>query len=371
MFVTAIKADKFKNLENVLIEPHPKYNIITGMNAQGKTNLLESIWLMTGCRSFRGSKDKDHIGIGKPFMEIGIGFDDGRRVQTIDYRMSRENIRKKDITLNGVNIKGTNGLFDAFKAVIFTPDDTELIKGSPERRRTFTDLCCCQINPRCLDLVRRFDLIMEHRNNLLKAIAQKGAASDTMEIWDSQAAVVGTLLSVKRAEYIEKFSKECTALYSMITEEREELTIEYNSNVFGSSIPEKDEAAALYLSKLNSHFSDDVRLGYTLCGAHRDDLVIKINGMSIKDFGSQGQKKTAALVMKLAQAQIYYRDRNEAPVILLDDVMGELDESRQRLVFEVIKDMQVFITACNENSVTELSEGKIFTVKNGQVKERR
>ena len=114
-----------------------------------------------------------------------------------------------------------------------------------------------------------------------------------------------------------------------------------------------------------------MRLGYTLCGAHRDDLSIRINGLNIKEFGSQGQKKTAALVMKLAQAQIYYRDRREAPVILLDDVMGELDESRQRLVFEVIKDMQVFITACNENSVTELSEGKIFTVKNGQVKERK
>ena len=262
MYVTAIKADKFKNLENVMIEPHPKYNIITGMNAQGKTNLLESIWLMTGCRSFRGSKDRDHIGIGKPFMEIGIGFDDGRRIQTIDYKMSRENIRKKDITLNGVSIKGTNGLFDAFKAVIFTPDDTELIKGSPEKRRSFTDLCCCQLNPHCMDSVRRFELIMEHRNNLLKAISQKGQSADTMEIWDTQAAAVGTLLSIKRAEYIIKFSQECSALYSNITEDREKLTIEYNSGVFGSTVPEKEEAAALYLSKLKKSF-EETRL-YTL-----------------------------------------------------------------------------------------------------------
>ena len=370
MFVTALKAHKFKNPENVLIEPHPKYNVITGMNAQGKTNLLESIWLMTGCRSFRGSKERDYIGLDKNCMEIGMGFDDGRRVQTIEYKMSRDNIRKKNIALNGVNIKGTNGLFDSFKAVIFTPDDTELIKGTPDKRRSFMDLCCCQLNPACMGYVRRYELIMEHRNNLLKSIAMGEQPVENIEIWNTQAAGVGTLLSRRRSEYIKKFSLQCARLYKLITEGREELTIDYNSNIFGGELPENDdEAGEIYLERLKKSTGDDIRLGYSLCGAHRDDLAVKIDGMSVRDFGSQGQKKTAALVMKLAQAEIYYKDRDEAPVILLDDVMGELDENRQRLVFDMIRDMQVFITACNENSVAHLSTGKVFRVENGKVSE--
>ena len=127
MYVTAVKANGYKNLKNAVISPHPEYNLITGMNAQGKTNLLEAIWLMTGCRSFRGSKDRDYISIDGNIMELGMAFYDGRRTQKIEYSMSRENIRDKKIKLNGVSIKGTNGLFDCFKAVVFTPDDAELL----------------------------------------------------------------------------------------------------------------------------------------------------------------------------------------------------------------------------------------------------
>lgn len=370
MHVTTIKSDGFKNLNEVMINPHPKYNLITGMNAQGKTNLLESIWLMTGCRSFRGSKDRDYIGIDREFMELGIEFSDSRRKQTVSYIMSRENIKHKNIKLNGVQIKGTNGLFDSFKAVVFTPDDLEIIKGSPDKRRTFTDLCCCQLNISCVDIVRRYELIINQRNNLLKSIALGKQNKNLLDIWDQQTAAIGTMLSQKRKEYILKLEKACSRLYSMITDGKENLTIEYNSNIYGSEIPENNngkEAAAKYLLKLEDNVEDDIRLGYTVYGAHRDDLIIKINGLNVREFGSQGQKKTVALVMKLGQAEIYYNKRSEAPVILLDDVMGELDESRQKLVFSIIKDMQVFITACNENSVRGLSEGNIFRVENGHV----
>ena len=370
MYVTSVKANGYKNLKNAVISPHPEYNLITGMNAQGKTNLLEAIWLMTGCRSFRGSKDRDYISIDGNIMELGMAFYDGRRTQKIEYSMSRENIRDKKIKLNGVSIKGTNGLFDCFKAVVFTPDDTELIKGSPEKRRTFIDLCCCQLNGRCLDSVRRYDLLLNHRNTLLKSIAAGKAQRDSIYVWDQQIAAIGTFISVKRNEYVKKMNETCQRLYSRITGGKEILTIEYNSNIFGSQIPEGNDgndAVAKYFMKLNGSIDDDIRLGYTLWGAHRDDLVIKINGLNIKEFGSQGQKKTAALVMKLGQAEIYFKKSAEAPVILLDDVMGELDESRQALVFETVKNMQVFITACNENAVKGLANGAVFRVENGEV----
>lgn len=370
MYVTSVKANGYKNLKNIMINPHPEYNLITGMNAQGKTNLLEAIWLMTGCRSFRGSKDRDYICIDGNIMELGMSFYDGRRTQKIDYAMSRENIRDKKIKLNGVQIKGTNGLFDSFKAVIFTPDDTELIKGSPEKRRNFIDLCCCQLNGRCMDSVRRYELLLNHRNVLLKSIAAGKNSRDSIYVWDQQIAAIGTFISVKRNEYVKKMNETCQKLYSRITGGKENLTIDYNSNIFGSKIDDSNDgndAVAKYFMKINDSIEDDIRLGYTLWGAHRDDLVIKINGLNIKEFGSQGQKKTAALVLKLGQAEIYFKNSSEAPVILLDDVMGELDESRQALVFETVKNMQVFITACNENAVRGLANGAVFRMENGEV----
>ncbi len=374
MHITAISCDGYKNLNKVFIEPHPCYNVITGMNAQGKTNLLESLWLMTGCRSFRGSKDKDYIGIDKPHMEIGIRFDDGRRIQSVKYAMARDNVKQKNIKLNGVPLKGTNELFNSFKAVVFTPDDVELIKGSPEKRRSFADLCFCQLSPGGLDIVKKYDLLLNHRNSLLKSIAFGDQPRDLLSVWDNQIAVTGTVLSVKRNNYIKKLSETCKKLYSMITGGKEELSIEYNSNVYGVNpeiTTETDKAFSMYSEKLRKNIDDEIRLGYTFSGAHRDDIIIKINGLSVKEFGSQGQKKTAALVMKLGQAEIYYKNKNEAPVILLDDVMGELDENRQRLVFEIIKNMQVFITTCNENSLAGLAEGYVFGVENGQVTKLR
>lgn len=370
MKVTSLVVDGFKNLEEIFIKPHSEYNLITGMNAQGKTNLIEAIWLMTGCRSFRGSKDRDYIGISKRNMNIGISFDNGRRIQKISYAMSRENIKEKNIKLNGVPQKGTGGLFENFKCVVFTPDDIDIIRGGPERRRSFTDLCSCQLKHGNLENVRRYDILLMNRNALLKSTASGKASQETIEIWDQQVATVGTAISQRRCQYIKLLDKACSKLYSRITGGREELSIQYNSNIFGTQVENEkggNYEVEKYFSKLRNSIEDDLRLGYTLWGAHRDDVIIKVNGMNIKEYGSQGQKKTAALVLKLGQAEIFYKNRDEAPVVLLDDVMGELDENRQRLVFEVIEGMQVFITACNENAVRGLSKGSHFKVENGRV----
>jgi DNA replication and repair protein RecF len=288
--------------------------------------------------------------------------------------MAKENIREKSIKLNGVPMKGTNGLFDAFKAVVFTPDDIELIKGNPEKRRSFVDLCFCQLNTGGIDIVRRYDLLINHRNSLLKSISLGQQPKELLNVWDRQVAAVGSALSVKRNDYIKKLAVTCNRLYSMITDGKEELSIEYNSNIYGINpeiSSENDEAFMKYFRKLEKNTDDEIRLGYTMSGAHRDDLTIKINGLNVREFGSQGQKKTAALVMKLSQAEIYYKNKSEAPVILLDDVMGELDENRQKLVFDIIKNMQVFITTCNENSVRELADGAVFRVENGRVTRQR
>lgn len=370
MIVKSLAAEGFKNLEEVLINPHPKLNLITGMNAQGKTNLIEAIWLMTGCRSFRGSKDRDYIGIKKSCMSIGLSFHDGRRKQIINYAMSRDSIKDKRISLNGVKIKGTGGLFESFKCVVFTPDDIDLIRGGPDKRRSFADLCACQLKHKNLDTVRRYEILLNQRNALLKSIAAGKANAELLSVWDQQVAAIGTAVSQRRCQYIRLLEETCSELYSRITGGREKLSVGYSSNIFGADVEEEEKgefAVGRYFKKLRDSEDDDIRLGYTVWGAHRDDIVIKINNMNIKEYGSQGQKKTAALVLKLGQAEIFYKNRSEAPVILLDDVMGELDENRQKLVFEVIDGMQVFITACNENAVKGLCDGKHFRVENGRV----
>lgn len=367
MIVKKIEAEGFKNLEGINIDPHPHYNLITGMNAQGKTNLMEVVWLMTGCRSFRGSKEKDFIGIEKKSMKIGISFDDGRRVQNISYAMSRDNIKEKFINLNGVDTKGKDKLFENFKCVVFTPDDIDIIRGGPDKRRSFIDLCSCQLKSSNLSTVKRYEALINQRNALLKTGER---ARDSIMVWDKQVSSIGTYLSQIRYKYAKLLNKSCSQLYSRITGGKEKLEITYSSNILGNKLEEEgnEEIDVMkYYKKLSDSLSDDIRLGYTMWGAHRDDFTIKINGLNIKDYGSQGQKKTAALVLKLAQAEIYFQNKEEAPVILLDDVMGELDENRQRLVFEVIKDMQVFITACNENAVKGLTVGEHFRVKNGKI----
>ncbi len=227
----------------------------------------------------------------------------------------------------------------------------------------------CQLHPGCLDPVRRYELILEHRNALLKSASAGKASKDMIYVWDRQSAAIGTIVSQKRSAYVKMLGEVCARLYEKISGGSEKLEITYNSNIFGNEIPEGNDAVAAYYSKLSSSIDDDIRLGYTTCGAHRDDLSVRINGLNIRDFGSQGQKKTAALVMKLGQAEIYYRNRDEAPVILLDDVMGELDGERQKMVFDTVRNMQVFITACNENSVKGLSGGAVFQVEKGIVTE--
>ncbi len=371
MIVISVAVDGFKNLEDVLITPHSQYNLITGMNAQGKTNLIESVWLMTGCKSFRGSRERDYIGIGKQKMQIDLSFDDGRRIQNIDYSINRESIKDKKLSLNGVAVKGTGKLFENFKCIVFTPDDIDIIRGGPEKRRSFIDLCSCQLKYRSLGMIKCYDMLLSQRNALLKSLSYGQASADSLSVWDRQIAEVGTEVSRQRYMYIKQLNTVCSELYSRITCKRESFSLEYNSNVFGAELEKEntDEYyAEQYYHKLSGSQEEDIRLGYSLRGAHRDDVSIKINGMNIRDYGSQGQKKTAALVLKLGQAEIYYKNRDEAPVILLDDVMGELDESRQKLVFEVVNGMQVFITACNENAVSGLGVGKHFVVENGHVK---
>ena len=372
MYITEFSADGFRNLKQVSFQPDKKLNLIIGDNAQGKTNLLDALWLMTGCRSFHGVKERHYLGFDAPFFQCRMQFFDDRRIQEIRCSLERGQKSKKQISVNGVENQKANTLFEIFHCVAFSPEDMELVTGIPEKRRLFMDLCACQLRPNRVQYVSQANLLLSQRNaSIQKALKHKIRNQDVL-IWDNQLAQTGAYLTLMRSEYIQNLAPLCERLYGVITGGKETLHISYK-NAFGLSEgppdPSIDVLTEQYRNMLASHLEDDLRLGYTQKGIQRDDLLLTINGKSVQQFGSQGQKKTTALVLKLAQAHLYNQKLKRSPVVLLDDVMGELDERRQKFLYDTVSDMQVFITLCHASSLRLRQKAKVFQMHNGILSE--
>ena len=368
MYITKIKIDGFKNLKGIALAPHKKLNIFCGDNAQGKTNLIEAIWLCSGVRSFRSTKDKDMIILGGESMDIELSFKDKQREQDIRYRMARVNLKEKLCTLNGVKLKAPSKLFGSFDCVVFTPEDLELSKGSPEKRRQFVDLCAAQIKNSYREVSDKYEAVLEQRNMLLKSIGFGKASKNELDVWDLQMAQLGAYVSMLRYSYSKKLAVYASRLYGEISSGKEMLELEYSSTVFSrleGRDDYKNDLALEYLDVLERSKEEDIRLGFTTKGVHRDDLAAYINGLPARDFASQGQHRSIALVLKLAQANILIDETDEAPVFLLDDVLSELDPSRQEFVLSKIDNMQVFITCCDEN-IPENKTGKMYKIRDGR-----
>lgn len=368
MYITSFSADGFRNLHGVRFEPDAHCNIITGDNAQGKTNLLDAIWLMTGCKNFHGAKERHYMGFDAEFFQCDLRFHDGRREQRIAYSMERGQQKKKNITINGVNTAKTGGLFEAFHCVAFSPSDTELVNGAPDKRRSFIDLCACQLHHGSMQHVRQAALLLAQRNASLQNAARGRIRRQDVTIWDAQLAQCGAWISCMRANYIRSMSPLCRELYSVMTGGSETLEVSYRSAVYGAEeLPEKPTAdlVSAYQNFLAAHLEEDLRMGYTTRGMQRDDILLTIDGNPVQIFGSQGQRKSTAIVLKLAQAHLYNQKNGRSPVVLLDDVMGELDERRQRLIYDMVSEMQVFITICHPSSLKLEQTGKIFHMQAG------
>ena len=372
MRVLSIRAENFRNLGMIEMQPHPERNLICGNNAQGKTNLMEAIWICTGCRSFRGAKEKDFIRLNQTAMHLKMQFSDSRRTQEVQLHMARGDGRQKKILLNGVPLKGGSGLFSQFQCVIFSPDDRELIRSGPEKRRSFMDLCGSQLTPAMLGVLRRFEQLTAQRNAVLKQIQLGKLSKRDLSDWDQQLAALGSMLTCLRFAYVKQLAAVCEKLYGTVTDGKEKLSVKYHSNLFrNSEIPEKPtrEMQQYYFEQIQKSADDDIRLGFTAKGAGRDDFTCKIGGLSVREFGSQGQQKSTALVLKLGQASVFYEKKEETPVILLDDVMGELDAQRQKLVYDIVGGMQIFLTTPTPESVGLSGEGKVFYMENGSMTE--
>ena len=372
MHITEFSADGFRNLRQVLFQPDEKLNLIIGDNAQGKTNLLDAVWLMTGCKNFHGVKERHYLGFDADFFRCQMHFFDGQRNQQILYTLERSQQKKKQILINGVENQKIASLFETFHCVAFSPADMDLITGTPDKRRSFMDMCACQLHPSRVQHVSRVNLLLAQRNAGIHKVLKHKIRKQDVLLWDNQLAQEGAYLTLMRAEYVNSLAPLCERLYGVITGGRETLHISYRSglgpaeSLSGASIA---MLAEQYQKMLAEHLDEDLRLGYTQKGIQRDELLLSINGKPVQQFGSQGQKKSTALVLKLAQAHLYNQKLHRSPVVLLDDVMGELDERRQKFLYDTVSDMQVFITLCHASSLRLEQTGKIFRMQNGNLTE--
>ena len=371
MYVTRLGTQGFRNLCDQELFPCRGVNVIYGGNAQGKTNLLEALWLFTGGHSFRGAKDGElprldpATGENSPSAGLALDFYSEEREQKAVLRI--ENGRRSSV-INGVKKKTGSALMGKVRAVIFSPEHLLLVKEGPARRRSFLDGALCQMRPSYAGLLSVYNRSLLQRNALLKDIGRFPELADTLEVWDARLARLGAEVMVERSQYAEKLEPRVGDIYDGISKGREAVSLRYAPAVKALSGGfSREEAEAAFLEELRRTQRGDVRTGFTSLGPHRDDLELEIGGVSARVYGSQGQQRSLVLALKLAEAEMLHRSSGETPIVLLDDVMSELDQSRQDYLLNHLHGRQVFITCCSPETVSLMETGRRFRVEGGQV----
>lgn len=357
---------QYRNIKNMKVEPCDTVNVIYGENAQGKTNLIEAIWLFTGNNSFRGSKTSELIQFNQQECSLSMEFKDEKRIQKIDLFFSN----KKKIKLNGVDLKSLNELNGNFFCVVFSPSHLSFVKEGPKNRRKFIDIAISQIKPQYKNYLITYEKLLDQRNALLKSSSLYPNIREDIDIWDMQIAKIGTIISIYRNDYIKKLMILAKDIYKGLSSKREDFSLFYQSTIYEDiSVVESYEDCWVnhYYQCLKDNFDYDLRQGYTTCGIHRDDLEILIDDHSVKTYGSQGQQRSCVITLKLGEAALLKKVTNENPIILLDDVMSELDEKRQDYILNHVKNMQVFITCCDFTNTIRLKEGRLFHIEKGEI----
>lgn len=361
MNIERLEVRNFRNIEHCEITPCRETNIIYGQNAQGKTNLLESIWLFTGCRSFRGSRDKDMISFGASKAILDMDFYAFDREQNAHLEIGDS----RKFHLGG--IKKTPGqLMGSFLCVVFSPVHLSLVKDGPYERRRFLDIAVSQLKPKYAVTLSQYNKALMQRNFLLKDIKVCPELYDTLDAWEDRIAFFASEIIRQRYGYVRKLSEYADEIYAGLSSGKEKLEIAYSRRE-PSEAQNKQEIYEELRQQLLAARQNDILTGSTSVGPHRDDLLIKIDGLAARAYGSQGQQRSAALALKLGEAAVVRSFSTQQPVALLDDVMSELDETRQNYILNHIRQWQVFITCCDPSAVKNLKNGKKFHMDAGRI----
>ena len=357
MYINNLALSNFRNYENLNISFSKGTNILYGDNAQGKTNILESIYMSATTKSHRGSRDKDIIRFGEEESHIRVDLKKRDVSHRIDMHIRKN--KSKGVAIDGISIRSSAEIFGVINIIIFSPEDLNIIKSSPVERRRFIDMELCQLSRIYYGNLANYNKILNHRNNLLKQIAFNRSLIDTLDIWDNQLANYGIKIIKERNNFINMINEIISGIHDRLTLGKEKLVLKYNKSV------EEDD----FLSILEKKRETDLKYQSTQYGPHRDDMAFIINDMDVKMFGSQGQQRTATLSLKLAEIELVKQIINDNPILLLDDVMSELDKSRRNALIEGIKDIQTIITCTGYDDFIKerLTIDNIYKVKNGHV----
>ena len=357
MIIRSLELQNFRNYVNAHIDFSEGINILYGDNAQGKTNILEAVYVGATARSHRAGKDREMIRFGEEEAHIKYFVEKRGITDRVDMHLKKN--RAKGIAINGVPLRRLGELFGIANVIFFSPEDLNIIKEGPSQRRKFIDMELCQLDKIYMSNLSHYSRVVMQRNKLLKELDSRDDYLDTLQIWDMQMVRFGAEIIKSRQKFIEELKKILIPVHDSITGEREKIDIFYEPSVTAEEFEES----------LAKNRARDIKARVSLTGPHRDDLGLSVDGMDIRTFGSQGQQRTAALSLKLSEIEIVRKKTGDSPVLLLDDVLSELDGSRQKKLLDSIDGVQTLLTCTGVDSfVTDrFPLNKIFKITSGNI----
>jgi len=366
MIVKEVYLDGFRNYNGVTARFEDGVNVIVGRNAQGKTNLIEAVYYLAAVRSFRPGSDKDLISFGCEAAYIRADVVSGGREQTLEARLSQG--RRRELSANGAKLKKAAELSGRLTAVLFGPDDLDLIKDGAAVRRKLMDQCLSQLRPGYLIALQEFGRLYDNKTRILRDYREKPSLLELLDDFDLRLAQQSARLISYRAAFASGLARRAAEIHNEFSGGRETLTIRYKTiGDIATAGKKPEEILPELLRHQREHRQAELKSGLCLSGAHKDDLEIEISGAPARRFASQGQARTAAVSIKLAERDIHYDDKGEYPVLLLDDVLSELDSKRQNFLLGKITRGQVFITCCDDSAALVARCGSLIKVENGKL----
>ncbi len=367
MYCKRIAVRDFRNIERAEISFCEGVNILAGENAQGKTNLLEAIFYASVGRSFRSAFTSQMIRFGCECADISLDFRDRKRDQNIHVRIFQE--KQRLVEKNGIRAERLSDIMGSFRAVLFCPEHLSIIKDGPSGRRGYMDMAISRMYPLYIHSLQKYNHILKQRNALLKnALADRRSFDDTIELWSMQLAHEAAVISQMRLEFIRRAEVYISKFFSEMTGNNEIPKVIYHGSSSQSEeeYADKTKTEERYMSLLMSSHEREIYAGATLWGIHKDDIDISLNGKSARIFASQGQQRSLALAMKLAEGEICREEFGDYPVFLFDDVLSELDSTRRDYLINRMEDKQVIITTCEPDALRSLMNGVKIKVESGR-----
>ena len=366
MIVRAIHLEDFRNYRGLYTTFDPGVNVVVGENAQGKTNLVEAIRYFSACRSHRARTDSELIAFDAPCARLALELESRHRDFRLEARLRRG--ARRSLASNGVKLKSAAELSGILNTVLFCPEDLSLIKEGAAVRRRFLDDAISQLRPRYAAAVGEYRRLQEQKTRILKDFREDASMVGLLDTYSLQMCTLGAQIIHYRAYYLQKLAELAPEIHADCSGGRERLTLAYRTvSTVSHPLASVQTLYDQLLTHSQRHRQAEWESRSCLSGPHKDDIEVSINGVSARTYSSQGQTRTAALALKLAEREISFQDREEYPVLLLDDVLSELDTRRQEFVLNRIGGGQVFITCCEEEKQGSLRAGKVLRVENGRI----